>query len=313
MDVILLTYSVVAHDRPHLESRLYGVDDGIRDFLTEHVEHMQKAQKSANASPPGIVADIESREIFQALHAGSADDFLAGASTLTKRLIGKMNKATKSGILMILRAESGAGRLAAVLKLEIQEPTGAVLKRLHNGEIELSAVKDMLEKPGDLQKGVLVVDGLPDDEVICRDKLFQQSKYFPEAMGIQMFLKPKESSAAFLELLQQAGPKVLESAVSVLPEIEPGPPREVLARLGEVVSGMESHLQNEIATQLEDAPRPVRRVDTSRPITRTIQAGEITIKGTARSMQEMLKITAKPDGGWQIVIDAPARPYDTYQ
>lgn len=313
MDVSLLTYCVVTPDRSHMESKLVAVEDGIRDFLTEHVAHLQKAQKGDNASPPGVVADTESREIFQALHAGTEADFLEAASKLTKRLIGKMNKVTKSGLLMIFRAEDEAGRLAAVLKLEIQEPTGAVMKRLENGEIELSAVKDMLEKPGDLQKGVLVVDGLPDDEVICRDKLFQQSKYFPEAMGIQMFLKPKESSAAFLDLLQQASPAALESVVEALHRIPPGPPREVLAQLGEVVSGMESGLQNEIATQLEDAARPVRRIDTSRPITRTIQIGEITIKGPAHSLKETLKIIETPDGTFQVVIDCPVRPYDTYR
>ncbi|MEV4062208.1 hypothetical protein [Nonomuraea dietziae] len=308
MDIKLMTYSLVAHDRAHRDAQLQEIEGKVMNFLLEHVEHIQNVSKHPDSAPPGKFFDPESREIFQALHAGSSDDFLASVGTLTKRLISRMTKATKPGLLVSLRAQNGAERLAAVLKLEILEPTGATLQQLGSGELRLSAVTDMLEKPGDLQKGVLVTSALPADEAICIDRLYRGARYFPSAMGIRMHPRPKEAASTFYEAMQNCAPQWVEPLVAALPKVRPGPPQQVITELAQHVSGMEAHLQAELIDRLERAPRPVTYLDTTRPVTRIIEAGEITVKGPAGVMYQTVKITKKPDGGWQILIDSPEEP-----
>lgn len=303
-----MTYSLVSHGRDHQDVMLQEIEGKVMNFLLEHIEHIQKLAERPDSAPPGKFSDRESQEIFQALHAGTSDDFLVSTEILTKRLIGRMNGTTKPGLLVSLRAQSGAERLAAVLKLEILEPTGATLQKLGTGELRLSAVTDMLEKPGDLQKGVLVTSSLAADEAICIDKLYRVSRYFPEAMGIRMYLRPKDAALTFYEAVQHCGPHILEPVIVALSKIAPGTPQQVISQLAGHVSGLEAHLQAELLDRLEQAPRPVTYIDTTRPITRIIEADDITVKGLAGAMQQGVEISEKPGGGWQIIINCTDRP-----
>ncbi|GAA1312394.1 hypothetical protein Psi02_80110 [Planotetraspora silvatica] len=313
MDISLMTYNLVARDSSHRDPQLQEIDGKVMDFLVEHVDHIQKMAESPDSAPPGTFADSEAKDIFQALHAGTADGFRASVQVLTKRLTDRMNRTTKPGLLVCLRAENDGERLAAVLKLEILEPTGATLKQLDSGELRLSAVTDMLEKPGDLQKGVLVTSKLPADTAICIDKLHRASKYFSEAMGIVLYPRPKEAMSAFYSAVEQCAPELMGAIVTALPKLEPGPPQHVIPELAKHVSGMEARLQTELISRLERAPHPVTRIDTTRSITRTINADEIIVKGPVEAMQQAVEITEKAEGGWRIVIELAGKPNVSYR
>jgi hypothetical protein len=315
LDITHMTYARVAADATPQLPHFRPIEDGVMGFLGGHVDSLFTMAKAPDATPPGRFVRRDAQRLFRDLHTGSDAEFLAAADTLTKRLVGRMNRATAEGLIVCLRAETATeGRVAGALKLQVVAPNAAVLRALDSGDIVLTAVKDLLDSPGDLQKGALVASRLPDGQVLCGDRVTHIARYFPEAFHIQIFCRPSVAAKAFFDAVEEfAGPLISEVAAA-WPTLRPGSPREVLAELGQKVPGLTATLRADIAERLETVARPVARLDTTRMVKETYQAGQITISGPLEEMRRHVRVAARPDDdGWQVTVDSAGRPAPSHQ
>jgi hypothetical protein len=127
---------------------------------------------------------------------------------------------------------------AAALKLEVVTPNSAVLERLETGEEVLEGATNVLDAPGQLQKGALVDDPRPQSDVIIGDRLAQDALYFPRAFGIRAEQRPVHAAADLVAALDGRVPAVGPRVVQALPQLVPGSTSEVLAALGERVPAL---------------------------------------------------------------------------
>jgi hypothetical protein len=227
----------------------------VNAFLGEHIQGLQELTRS-RSTQPGRFTDSSAQDLFRSLLYDEEPGFLAAVDTLTKRLIGAMDQRTKPGLLICLRATDGEVILAGVLKLQVVSPRGAVLEQLDTGEEVLSAVTDVLDKPGDLQKGALVSSALAADRVMTGDHLIPNAAYFPNALGIKIYSRPSEAVGQLLGVVAEVAPELAESVAANLASIPSGEAPTVLAALGKQVPALTRDVQAGLAEALRHRPRP---------------------------------------------------------
>jgi hypothetical protein len=231
-------------------------------------------------------------------------------------LIARMDGRTAKGLLICLRANDDHERYAGVLKLQVVAPNAAVLEELASGEVKLSAVRDLLDKPGDLQKGALSTSWLAEDRIMVGDQLGQEAAYFPAAFGIKIYARPTHATADLFTALDRIAPKLAAPVAAALPSVHSGEPSEVLAELGEKVPEFSPGIQASVAEALESQTRPVAHIDTSSPVTETIRVGAIKISGPISQMRQYVRIEQRhnelQDESWTVIIDSHAEPHRTH-
>ena len=190
MEITHLSLAKVAHDATFATAELRDVDDGISAFLGAHINGL-RTMTTRSGTSPGSFTDPEARRLFRNLYSGPDSNFLAAADNLTKRLIGRMDARTASGLLVCLRAHDDQEQYGGVLKLQVVAPHAAVLEELASGQVRLSAVRDLLDKPGDLQKGALSTSWLAENRIMIGDQLGQDAAYFPKAFDIRAYHAPQ--------------------------------------------------------------------------------------------------------------------------
>lgn len=307
-----VTYIRVGAGLSPRQPELQVIEPQVADFLRAHVDDLIDKATKDDATPPAQFTDSETQELFRHLHTGSEAEFLKSTSQLAALLIARMNGRTAEGLLLALRATHRSGTVAGLLKLQVVAERGAVLERLENGGLQLSAVKDLLEKPGDLQKGALVTSALPAGQVYCADKLTQAAQYFPDAFGIRIYAKPSAATKAFFDAAQDLVPDLVAPIAQRWPTLQPGTVREVLAELSETLPGLEPQLQVEMIETLEHAARPVLRLDTKRRVKETLKAGDVTISGPIEAMRQHVATTQTETGEWQTLVKSEDEPKVTH-
>jgi hypothetical protein len=183
---------------------LHPIDKGINDFLADHIRDLRHLT-ATRQTQPGRFVDAQAQALFRSLRYDKAPDFLATVDSLLKRLIDKMDQRTKAGLLICLRASEDSNLIAGVLKLQVVAEHGAVLEKLDSGDEVLSAVTDLLDKPGDLQKGTLVMSTLPEGQLLTGDRLASQDAiYFPRpsASNSMPDLRSQSASCSTLSKLR---------------------------------------------------------------------------------------------------------------
>lgn len=291
---------------------LQEIELPIEDFLRAHVDDLLDKATKNDAAPPARFTDGDAEELFRYLHTGSEAEFLDSASELATRLIDRMNGTTAEGLLLALRATHDSGQIAGLLKLQVVAENGAVLKRLESGELQLSAVQDLLEKPGDLQKGALISSALPAGQVYCADKLSRTSQYFPDAFGIRIYAKPSAATKAFFDTAQTLASHLVAPIAQRWPTLQPGTVREVLAELSESLPELQPQIQEEMIEALESGARPVLRLDTARRVKETLKAGEVTVSGPIEAMRQYVATSRMESGKWQTVVSSDDEPKMTH-
>lgn len=312
MELEMMTYARVARDaapgsmvaRPH--------DAGVDAFLFEHVTSLRGRATKGDA-PVAQFADSEAAELFEQLRTGSEEQFLAAARQLTLRLIGKMDNRAAAGLLVCLRQLDGQSRSAAALKLEVVTPHAAVLEALDTGEEILSAATNVLDAPGDLQKGALIPDPRPSSDVVIGDRLAIDAQYFPTAFGIRPEQRPLDAAVDLVSIVQAQAPSIIREVVRHLPDASPGAAEDVLAEISTQVPGLTSEIRETIVDRLEQLKRPVHTVDTQAPLKQIIAANGITVTGPAQAMEHNAIVQHVPEGGWRISISVEDEPTITYK
>lgn len=301
-----MTYSRVNGEAPPAKATLRPVDDGVEAFLGEHVAKLLDLAAKDDTPKAGF-HEQAMRDRFADLADGDDAAFLAAASALTTRVHERMDGRATPGLLLCATLEHGAGNVAAVMKLSVVAEQGAVLELLESGEEVLSAVTDVLERPGDLQKGVITPDGRAGSDAVLGDKLGAVSLYFPEALGLRQEERGSQALGALLRTIASHNPAAAEAAAERMPEVTAQTVQGVLAQLGHHIPALTESMQAEVAASLREKPRPVVAIDPQRPVSGVITAGTLKITGPFSSVRG-IEWSRDPDSGdWVITarVDAP--------
>jgi hypothetical protein len=290
--------------RPH--------DEGVDEYLFGHVKSLFD-RASGGDSPIARFVDADASALFEQLRTGSEKQFLTAARLLTLRLVGAMDRRAAAGLLVCLRVKDGGKTSAAALKLEVVTPHAAVLEALDTGEEVLAAATNVLDAPGDLQKGALVRDPRPQSEVIIGDRLAIDAQYFPAAFGIQTEQRAIDAAANLVSTLHAQAPSVVRDVVQRLPSTAPGAAKDVLKKISQDVPQLTPKVQETVVEQLEQLKRPVRMVDTLAPVQQVISADGVRVIGPAEVMHRKAVVELNPEGGWRIIISAEEEPVITYR
>ncbi len=288
-------------------------DAGVEDFLKDHVNALLKLAADDN-SPLARFVDPIAKAEFEKLRTGTDQDFLDAAGSLTLRLIGAMDGRSAPGLLVCVRLRDGDELSGAALKLQVVTPNAAVLEALDSGEEVLAAAKNVLDAPGNLQKGALVADPRhPHSEVVVGDKLPTDAQYFPRAFGIRTEQRAKDGAADLLNALNEQLPDGAVTEVArTLPRLSSGAPRAVLEAAARTVPELTPEMLATAVAALDARPRPVTRVETTTPMKEVVTADGITVTGSVESMRA-LRVEERSDGGWQILIDVSEYPSRRYK
>lgn len=310
--ITLMTYTRVACDatpgtmtaRPH--------DAGVDRFLQDHVHALRRLAERGDA-PLADFLEIDAQRLFQKLRAGTDEEFYAASRALAQRLIARMDGRAAPGLLVCLRITDGQELSGATLKLEVVTPNAAVLEALESGEEVLAAATNVLDAPGDLQKGALVPDRREGSDVVVGDRLARDAAYFPAAFGIQTTQRAADTAAELIDSIQRHAPESAAPAVRALPWLEPGPVAEVLEQLASQVPGLDEQVRADVESDLLSRQRPVRDVHTSGSVKTVIQGNGVTVSGSAAAMTDVV-VEPDPAGeGWRIVIPLAERPRTIYR
>lgn len=215
-----------------------GVNE-VSAFLSAHAQGL--IDKATNGSAANATFHDDDREhLMEDLRTGTDAEFLAAADLLARRLADEMSHvgSPAPGLLVCVTLEdtNPSVLLAAVLKLEVVSDQGAVLRRLDSGEETLAAVTNVLDRPGDLQKGLVVPDVRVESSAVVGDKAAQQeARYFLRSMGITLEARLNSSAAALVVAVDKHVDRpTAQQVVTALPQVATGTPREVLLLAGEV-------------------------------------------------------------------------------
>lgn len=313
MDLTHMTYARVAQNATPGPMVARPRDTGVEDYLKDHVQALLALAADDN-SPLARFVDPTAQAQFTKLQTGADQDFLDAARELTLRLIAAMDGRTAPGLLVCVRLSDGGKLSAAALKLQVVTPNAAVLEALDSGEEVLAAAKNVLDAPGELQKGALVADPRhPNSDVVVGDKLTTDAQYFPRAFGIRTEQRAKDGAADLLNVLKDQLPAATVTNVArMLPTLAAGTTAAVLDAVAQAVPEVTPQVRSAAVAALGTRTRPVTQIATTTPLKQVIAADGITITGSIEAMQA-LRVESKPAGGWRILIDVSEEPSRRYK
>ncbi|MEG9227595.1 hypothetical protein [Aeromicrobium sp. Sec7.5] len=304
-----VTYARVAKDATPGTASIRPHDSKLDAFLLEHVEALQGFANGKN-SCPAVFVDPASKTSFEALRDGNDAEFLQAAHDLTLQLIGQMTGSTAEGLLVCVQLHDGQAAAAAVLKLQVVTPNAANLQTLDSGEQLLSAVTNVMDAPGKLQKGALLDDPQPGSDVVVGDVASKEAQYFPRALGISIEERPGQAAIAMLDVIKDLqGDAVEVASRNALPNLSAGTVSDVLTQLSTVVPELQpTTVRDEVSKKLAARARPVRNVETTAPLTEHITASGVTIKVPITGQDRVSIEQDKVNGGYKIIIRVDEHP-----
>ena len=274
----------------------------VRAYLDAHVNAL--AAKASNGSlSPAVFRSADASTRFNRLASGSKADFLNKSQDLAERLFARMDQRAKRGFFVTLRRTGPS--LGAALKLDVHDAAAAALRFDSTGGPTLEAVKDLLDIPGELQKGAIVPDRRGDSEVIVGDKLAVTSLYFLDALDAEQHALAGPATAELLRVVQEVAPHKAAATAAVLEVEERTTLVNFLDRHEDLLD------QEERIAVLDRArvrKRPIDGIDpSSYALREQIEADGITIRGRASTIRQKLQISPRP-GGYRIQIDVDEEP-----
>jgi hypothetical protein len=299
---------VVRRNHPVALPALSADVDEVSGFLVSHVEELLKGADS-HAAPITSVLDQARKARFEELRTGTNAEFLAAAHSLTTDLVSQMGRVnSKEGVLVCASFEDADGdTIAAAIKLQVVSDHGAVLEKLASGDTVLSAVERVLDRPGELQKGLVYPDPRPASQAVIGDKANQsEARYFLLAMGVEAEEHPKKALGEVASALVEASPTASrDNVIRNLGASDSGGLADVVAAATEGISL--TRPVTDIVRDLSERERPIRAVDTKTLLKCTIQADAIKMRLPASDLE---RVTIEPslEGGWIINVRVDSEP-----
>ena len=308
MAITLVSYSYLepGGTPPMMLERAISSD--ILVYLDAHVSDLVARTSHGNIAP-AVFRSGEGAKRFEKLNTGTRDEFLASAQSLADRLYERMDNRTKRGFFVALRKTADIS-YAAVLKLDVHDSAAAAARFDSPSGATLEAVEDLLDIPGELQKGGVVPDPRDNSKIAVGDKLTITSLYFLDALDVQQRAIPGPATRDLVRVVQAIAPDKADSVATTL-ELEPS-----MVSIDEFFEDHPDLLTTEQTTAVLERARakrrPIEEVDPSSYVLReTIEADGITIRGRASTLREKARILNRP-GGFRIEIDVDEQPRRTY-
>ncbi len=306
MSILFVTYTYIEPTGDIPTCVPESVSSGVERYLLDHVASLLKRVPDGS-SPPARFQSADGKERFQALLEGSESECLQAAEQLAQRVYKEMDKRSKPGFFVALRSDEEQRIRAAVLKLDIQTKSAAAMSRTGKGRLRLEAVKDLLEVPGQLQKGAVFRDDRPASDVVVGDRLTETAFYFLRAIDVVQVSKSGKAVTTFVAAVAGvAGPNRTIPVIQALEaEEQETTPEDFFARHPDL---LEQNERSRVYYQLRERKRPVDRIDARQVvIDQIVTADGITIRGRATALADKLRVEERP-GGWRIVIDVNEEP-----
>lgn len=280
----------------------------VETYLAAHVDALF-ASASAGTISAAVFRSTEGRTRFGDLVSGTREDFLAASQELADRLHQRMDQRTKRGFFVTLRRGRAATE-AAVLKLDVTAEAAAAITHDDKGRPLLEGVEDLLDIPGDLQKGAVVPDARSGSDVVVGDKLAITSLYFLDAVDVEQQAAAGPAAVDLLRIVQEVAPGKADAVAQAL---ESGPRATVSQFFAARADLLDAAEVADVIGRARTRRRPVVEVDpTAHVVRETIEADGITVRGRASTIREKVRVTQRP-GGYRIEIDTieePRRRFD---
>ncbi|SRR6266566_3105718 len=311
MPIEYVAYAFVQPGGTLPRCKLHTVSGEVAGYLLDHVQDLLK-RADRGSSPPARFRRPAALRRFEQLSTGSRAQFLAAAQELTSNLHTAMDQRSKRGFFVALRelVDHGAPR-AAVLKLDVHDERAAIVRQVGQ-DVELETIKDLLDLPGELQKGAVHPDPRPDSEVVVGDKVIElTAQYFLRALEVQQISPPGQGPSVLIRVVSEVAPDRVQKVAEVISEYEgPVTPAQLFDEHPDVLSDEQ---REAVLSSLEAQPRPVRIMDPiARPPKATVRADGISISGLATQVDRLVSWQRR-GGEWVIEIHVSEEPFRTYQ
>jgi hypothetical protein len=310
VSIEIVTYSYVEPSQNPPTCALESVSADVESYLLSHVASLLEGA-AEGSSPPARFQSADGRDRFDVLLDGSDSQFLQAAEQVAQRLFKEMDNRAKAGFFVAMRSSEGQRMRAAVLKLDIHARSGASMSRTGPGRPTLEAVRDLLDIPGQLQKGAVFRDDRGGSDIVVGDKLTETALYFLRAIDvIQMSKSGQAVSAVVNAVAKVAGPQRAVPVIRALEKEQETSPEDFFARHSDLLDEQE---RVQVFDQLRVRKRPVDRFDARQHVLdEIITADGITVRGRATTIADKLDITKRP-GGWRIQIDLDEEPQHEFR
>lgn len=306
MAITIVSYAYVepSGQPPQMQERPTSAE--VQKYLSAHVDALL-GKAGTGSLLPAVFQSTDSRTRFGRLMKGTKQQFLTASQDLADRLCARMDQRARRGFFVTLRRSGPA--LGAALKLDVHDAAAAALRLDTTGQPTLEAVQDLLDIPGELQKGAVVPDGRVGSDVIVGDKLVVTSLYFLEALDAEQHAAAGPATADFLRVVQAVAPTKAAATAAALEQ-------ETRASLVEFFERHDDLLDEDERAEVLDRARVRRRpIDAIDPqsyaLREEIQADGIVIRGQAAAIREKLRISQRP-GGYRIQVDVDEAPRRRY-
>lgn len=310
MAITLVAYAYVEPGGSAPTCRIRTVSKEIHRYLDRHMDDLL-GRAGRGSSAPAFFRGKGPQGRFVHLQSGSNDEFLAAARILTERLHTAMDNRSKRGFLVAVRRslDSQAAQ-AGVLKLDVHDEPAAAARQTGD-ELRLEAVKDLLDLPGDLQKGAVFPDPRPDSQVVVGDRVMvETAQYFLRALEVQQIAAPSSATKSFVDVVASVTTGKVDAFAKELDLYDqPVSPQTVFDEHPDLLTAEE---RDQVLGRLEQQPRPVRIVNpATRPLRAVVSADGITIRGGVEDINKIRWVQQR--GGWQIRIDVSQEPRKRYE
>jgi hypothetical protein len=307
MALVLVAYSYVEPGGPVPSLARHSVDPDLAAYLEQHVSALL-GRVGSKTTPPAYFSNGVAANRFTVLRNGNTPAFLKTATELGVRLHREMDQRTKRGFLVALRRQTGQGPEAAVLKLDVLEKAGAAIQETA-GQPDLAAVKDMLDAPGELQKGAVTPDPRPNSDVVIGEQFVDTSQYFLRALEISQSYSTTQSVREIVKVVSRVAPGSVPRLFEELERTAPVSVTDFFAQHPDILPTPDNTA--DVLGRLNQLKRPLQPIDPNQvPIRRTILADGIKITGRPQELAAKLQITPLPDNRWRITIDVDSEPRD---
>lgn len=310
MAITLVAYAYVEPGGAAPTCRIRTVSREIHRYLDGHMDDLL-GRAGRGSSAPAFFRGQDAESRFVHLQLGANDEFLAAARTLTERLHTAMDNRSKRGFLVAVRRSLDSQEAqAGVLKLDVHDEPAAAARQTGD-ELQLEAVRDLLDLPGDLQKGAVFPDPRAESEVVVGDRVMvETAQYFLRALEVQQIAAQSSATKSFIDVVASVATGKVDAFAQELDSYDqPVSPQLVFDEHPDLLTLEE---RDQVLGRLEGQPRPVRIVNpATRPPRVVVSADGITIRGGVEDMQKVQWV--QQGGGWQIRIDVSQEPRKRYE
>jgi hypothetical protein len=302
MAIDLVSYAYVEPGGTPPTMRVRTTRPDVDAYLSEHIDSLIERAR-VGALSPAVFRSTVARVRFSQLATGTRQDFVTTSQQIADRLFGSMDLRAKRGFFVTIRCSQPERGVA--LKLDVHDAAAAALRLDASGEPTLEAVQDLLDIPGELQKGAVVPDTRPDSGVIVGDRLTVTSLYFLEALDVQQHVAAGPATADFLGVVQELAPTKLRAVAAALEDAHRTTVGAFLQQHPDLLDETETE---SVLGGVRVRRRPIEILDPDNYALREeIYADGIVVRGRSSVMREKIQIRNRP-GGFLIEILVDEEP-----